>query len=163
MRKTLALSLAFISMGVMSMSHAAETGTAKGTLVVAGKTWPLDNVIAWRPLGGGYRGTPELWVYVADGPITADMARDAFGTQIREQVAAGKLHGVKLKIAFEGKQPNDQEIAGDVYASGHPGGQFSGSGGEAWETLTVNGQHVAAKARYESKGNEFLETPGWSL
>ena len=98
-RMFLLLALTMLCFAAVAAAPGAEDGTAKGTLIVAGKTTPLTYAYA-RAEKGFFDNTKEdILVILSDVAIPEEALSDPFG---RHKMAAdGKLHGIEVVLNSE--------------------------------------------------------------
>jgi hypothetical protein len=141
-------------------ADAEATGSAKGTLTIAGKTIPLSHsFVLAQPASLGNTGE-ELRLILSDVPVSGTVAKEPFGLQTLAR--EGKLNAVEITVDAE-KKP----IGGGVYAAAlSPFGGFVSVAGvhtllpEAWDGKTASGK--ASMAPFTVKNVSFQYSASFS-
>jgi hypothetical protein len=133
----LALSSAVLLLSLSSL-HAAEPGTASGTMTVNGTKTPLKYSISRLKKNPFDEKKTDVVVLISDVPVSADDFKDDFAMMRFTDKA--KLTGVMVEITDD-----KSIISGTLYSPlfTKMGGSFSATGMHELKTTVMNGTDVA--------------------
>jgi hypothetical protein len=146
--------LAIAALLCASTAVAAEqkSGTADGTLTVAGKTTPLTYAYARAGQGFFDKTKEDILVILSDVPLAQAALEDEFA---RHQMAAdGKLHAVEVTLNSE-KEPISGGLLHEAF--GKTQGYVSVVGMHKFEASVFDGKTVAGKL-WMAKPEDFMNT-----
>jgi hypothetical protein len=122
-----------------------QAGAAAGTLTVDGKVYQLRHAYARKVPGAFDEKKTDVVLDLLDAPVDEKLLKDRFG--LRDQVKAGKVHGLSVTIDDAG-----QVISGSFYL---PELEFASSTG--WQKLeTVAFAPKMVEGRLYSEGEHEL-------
>jgi hypothetical protein len=145
------LAIAVLLRASTAVAAEQKSGTADGTLTVAGKTTPLEYAYARAGKGFFDKTKEDVLVILSDVPIPDAALDDEFA---RHKMAAdGKLHAVEVTLNSE-KEPISGGLLHEAFASTQ--GYVSVAGMHRFEPTAFDGKIVAGKLWMEQP-NEFMD------
>ena len=133
--------------------HAAAGGSAKGTLVVDGKSVEIAQAYAYTEKGFFDDKQQDVVVLLCDAPVSPAAVRDPFAR--KEPIESGTLHCVEQIINSE-KQVINFKIHDKNFGSMSPSG---GSTEHVFDATTFDEKTIAGRSYTKSQQKSFDNIP----
>jgi hypothetical protein len=153
MRVTLFAIFFCVTVFSLFTQQAVAGDSAKGTLVVAGKTLEITQAYAYAEKGFFDDKKQDVVVLLCDAPVVPEAVRDFFTR--KERIDSGTLHCVEQIIDSE-KQVINFKIHDKDFGGRPPSG---GSTEHVFDVTTFDGKTIAGRSFTKSQQMSFDDIP----
>lgn len=142
------LSAALLVCSTLPLLATADEGTAKGHIVVNGKSFELTHAYAFARPDSFHKEKEELRVILCDATITDDELRHDRDT-LDKRAANGSFHAISIVIGDDMFGHGKSVASNDIYTAEINNGWISTSGLDTLEVSSMDSATVAGRAHMD--------------
>lgn len=150
------LSMALVISSVLPLLASAEEGSAKGHMIVNGKTVELTHAYAFAQPDSFHKEKEEVRVILSDAPISDEELRHDRDT-LDKRAADGSFHAIAIVVGDDMFGHGKRAASNDIYTAEINDGWINTSGLDKFEMSSMDTDAIAGRAHMD--GPHDFENP----
>ena len=141
---------------LLPLLAAADEGSAKGHMIVNGKTVELTHAYAFAQPDSFHKEKEEVRVILSDAPITDEELRNDRNT-LDKRAADGSFHAISIVVGDDMFGDGKRAASDDIYTAEINNGWINTSGLDKFEMSAMDSGSIAGRAHMD--GAHEFENP----